>query len=83
VEEMRRNRGISEVVRLTNGPGKLTKALSIDGSFNGEDLVKSKRLYVLDRKRLVPVRVSARIGISKGKERQWRYSVAGSPFVSK
>ena len=83
VEEMRRNRGISEVVRLTNGPGKLTKALSIDGSFNGEDLVKSRRLYVLDRKELLPVRVSARIGISKGKERQWRYSVAGSPFVSK
>jgi DNA-3-methyladenine glycosylase len=83
VEEMRRNRGISEVVRLANGPGRLTKAMSIDGSFNGEDLVKSRRLYVLDRKELAAVRVSARIGISKGKERQWRYSVAGSPFVSK
>ena len=66
VEEMARNRGVSEVGRLTNGPGKLTKALSIDGSFNGEDLVKSRRLYVLDREEPVRVRASARIGISKG-----------------
>lgn len=83
VEEMARNRGVSEVARLTNGPGKLTKALSIDGSFNGEDLVKSKRLYVLDKEEPARARASARIGISKGQERQWRYFVEGNPFVSK
>jgi DNA-3-methyladenine glycosylase len=83
VEEMATNRGISEVVRLTNGPGKLTKALSIDGALNGEDLVKSRRLFVLDREAPVRAAASARIGISKARERQWRYFVEGSPYVSK
>lgn len=83
VDEMVRSRGLSDVARLTNGPGKLTKALAIDGSFNGEDLVKSKRLYVLDREEPVPVGTSRRIGISKGQEREWRYFIEGNPFVSK
>lgn len=83
VEQMARSRGVSEVARLTNGPGKLTKALSIGGSFKGEDLVRSKRLYVLEREEPVRVRTSARIGISKGQERQWRYFVDGNPFVSR
>jgi DNA-3-methyladenine glycosylase len=83
VEEMARNRGVSEVAKLTNGPGKLTKALSIDGSFNGEDLVKSRRLYVLGREEPVRVGASARIGISRGLEQQWRFFVEGNPFVSK
>ncbi len=80
---MVKNRGVSEVGRLTNGPGKLTKALSIDGAFNGEDVVNSKRLYVLGRKEEVRISASARIGITKGQDRQWRYYVEGSPFVSK
>ena len=83
IEAMVKKRGVSEVGRLTNGPGKLTRALSIDGAFNGEDLVKSKRLYVLKRERPVRVKASARIGISSGREQQWRYFVEGSPFVSK
>jgi len=83
VEEMVRNRGVSEVARLTNGPGKLTRALAIDGAFNDEDLVKSKRIYVLSREEPVRVRASARVGISRGREQQWRYFVEGNPFVSK
>jgi DNA-3-methyladenine glycosylase len=83
VGEMARNRGVPEVWRLTDGPGKLTKAISIDGAFNGEDLVKSKRLYVLNREEPIHVRASARIGISRGREQQWRYFVEGNPFVSK
>jgi DNA-3-methyladenine glycosylase len=83
IEVMVKNRGIADAGRLTNGPGKLTKSLSIDGSFNGEDLVTSKRLYVLDREEPARVKASARIGISKGLELQWRFFVEGNPFVSK
>jgi DNA-3-methyladenine glycosylase len=82
IERMAKNRRVPEVGNLTNGPGKLTKALSIDGAFNGEDAVKSRRLYVLDRDRPVPFRASSRIGVSKGQEQQWRYFVEGNPFVS-
>jgi DNA-3-methyladenine glycosylase len=83
IEEMKMNRGVSEVALVTNGPGKLTKALSIDKAFNGEDLVKSAKLYVLERDEPVRIEASARIGVSRGQERDWRYFVEGNPFVSK
>jgi len=82
IERMAKNRGVSEVANLTDGPGKLTKALSIDGALNGEDAVKSRRLYVLDRDGPVRFKASSRIGVSKGVEQQWRYFVEGNPFVS-
>jgi DNA-3-methyladenine glycosylase len=83
IEQMVRNRGIAELTRLTDGPGKLTKALAIDGDFDGEDVVESKRLFVTGREELVRIKASARIGVSKGREQQWRYFVDGNPFVSK
>jgi DNA-3-methyladenine glycosylase len=83
IQEMMANRGISEVERLTNGPGKLSKALAIDRSLNGVDVVTSKEIYVLKRDVPVRIRTSRRIGISGGQEHQWRYFVDGNPFVSK
>lgn len=83
IEQMAKSRGVSDLVNLANGPGKLTKALSIDGSFNGEDIVKSRRLYVTAREGPVTVGTSSRIGISKGLEQQWRFFVEGNRFVSK
>jgi DNA-3-methyladenine glycosylase len=82
VGSMKKSRGVSEVGSLTNGPGKLTKALSIDSGFNGEDAVTSRRLFVLSGGEPVVVKSSARIGISKGREHKWRYFVAGNPYVS-
>ncbi len=81
--QMKRNRGVEELSRLTNGPGKLTKALAIGKEFNGEDVVTSKRLYVLGSEEPVKAEVSERIGISRARERQWRFFVQGNPFVSK
>ncbi len=83
ITQMTKNRNLSEIGNLTNGPGKLTKALLIDGAFNGEDLVTSTRLYVLGREKPVRVMASPRIGISKGQEQEWRYFIEGNPFVSK
>lgn len=83
IREMVKNRGISDVSILTNGPGKLTQALRIDGSFYGEDLVTSRRLYVLASELRVLSAVSSRIGVSKGHEHEWRYFVKGNRFVSR
>jgi DNA-3-methyladenine glycosylase len=83
IELMMKNRSVLDVGRLTNGPGKLTKAFSIDGSFNGEDVVTSKRLCILKREGPVRVKTSARIGIRNGLEQKWRYFVDGNRFVSK
>jgi len=83
IKQMVKNRGVSELGRLTNGPGKLTNALSIDGDFNGEDVVTSKTLLVLSREGPLRVMASARVGVSRGREQLWRYFVQGNPFVSK
>jgi len=39
-----------EKISLTNGPGKLCQYLKLDKSFYGEDLTKSKRIWLEDRK---------------------------------
>lgn len=83
VARMARKRGVSDPRDIANGPGKLTKALSIDGSFNGEDLVTSRRLWVERRGAPIAVGTSARIGISKGLEKRWRFYEVGNRFVSK
>jgi DNA-3-methyladenine glycosylase len=57
-----------------NGPGKLTRALCIDGSFYGEDLTISGRIWIEDRgRKYSSVKNGVRIGI--------KYS--GEPWVSK
>jgi DNA-3-methyladenine glycosylase len=80
---MAKNRGVKDRLRLTNGPGKLTEAMSIGKGFNGEDLATSNRLFVQARQESVEIGTSERIGISRGRELRWRYFVKGNSFVSK
>ena len=68
--------------RLANGPGKLTRALRVDRSFNGEDFVKSHRLFIEPGARPTRIRWSERVGVSRGVERKWRFYVGDSRFVS-
>ena len=69
---------------LTNGPGKLTKALGIDKSLNEADMTKRGELFVIESdETTIDLARSARIGISQGKDRLWRFYVAGNPYVSK
>jgi len=75
---------------LSNGPGKLTKALGITGSMNGLDLT-GKRLFIsqiASRKKKSPSKdfsiiATGRIGIKKGKNLPYRYYIEGSKFVSR
>ncbi len=84
VEQMKRNRRIDDVHQLTSGPGKLTKALQIDGTLNGEDLTMSQRLYVLEGDlRDLKIKKSTRIGVGVGIKSHWRFFVEGNRFVSR
>lgn len=80
---MRANRGTDTVKNLTDGPGKLTKALKIDRDLNGEDLVSSRRLFVERGGRPEGIDMSSRVGINEGAAYQWRFYVRGNQFVSK
>ena len=83
VELMKRNRGLDELDRLASGPGNLTKALQINRDLNGEDLVRSKRLFVEGGVGVEGIGISSRVGISSGTPFKWRYFVMGSRFVSR
>lgn len=84
IEIMLANRGV-KVANVTNGPGKLTKAMAIDGSYNGIDVTKpSSRFYVASLMASdFKVGQSRRIGINKGEEKQLRFFVKNNPFVSR
>lgn len=82
VSVMLRRRGRMPAEELTNGPAKLTRAMGIDGSMNGEDLTTSLRLFVEGGKAAREIGVSSRIGIKSGAEREWRFFVRGNRFVS-
>jgi DNA-3-methyladenine glycosylase len=82
--EMRRLRPNMPDSNLTNGPGKLTKALGIDKSLNEVDMTKRGILFVTESDEAIfDVAKSARVGISKGRDRLWRFYVAGNSYVSK
>jgi DNA-3-methyladenine glycosylase len=81
--QMALRKGVEDDRRIADGPGKLTRALRIDRSFNGEDLVNSRRLFIEAGASKVRVRRTQRIGISRGTERRWRFYVEGSRFVSR
>lgn len=79
---MKRRRGTSETINLTNGPGKLTQALGINKSHDGLDLLTSNLFIEGSNKRFETVRTT-RIGLSKGQEKLLRFYIRGNEFVSK
>ena len=83
LDAMRERRGRDGVEELCSGPGKLTQALGIELELNASSLVTGP-LRVLPRSApaLAPI-ASGRIGITKAVELPWRFSLAGSRFVSK
>lgn len=69
-------------VELTNGPAKLCQALAIDKTMNGHDLEKAPLRLVLveGQKEIITTK---RIGISKEKDRLWRFYLKNNTYVSK
>jgi len=76
-ESALQNRKLASVKGLSDGPGKLTKALSIDKDQNGLDFVKSNELYIceLEKSENLEISTSPRIGIKAGSEKPWRLSL--------
>ncbi len=57
---------------LADGPGKLTSALGIDGTFDGVHLSETRRIRLTLSERSPEVEWTPRIGISRATERLWR-----------
>jgi DNA-3-methyladenine glycosylase len=88
IDQMMANRGGKGLRLLTSGPARLTQALGIDGSPNRADLC-GDLVWIEDRgDRVEPsqIAVTKRIGVAYAKDwkdRELRFYLAGSPFVSK
>jgi len=81
---MKKRRGVGEIRNLCSGPGKLTEALDITNRHHEKSICAEPR-HCLLRRANTDVRVVAdpRIGISRSKEFPWRFTLAGSRFVSR
>jgi DNA-3-methyladenine glycosylase len=89
IDEMHLRRGtLKRNLHLTSGPGKLTKALGIDRTFNGKFLLNND-VWVEDFGIKIPLRnvvAGERIGIDyAGDDARlpWRFTIRGNEWVSK
>jgi DNA-3-methyladenine glycosylase len=85
VSSMKRLRPGVRDTQLTNGPGKLTKALAIDRALNEIDMTRRGALFIEDSGEREEFEVcrSARVGITRGREHLWRFYIAGNAYVSR
>jgi DNA-3-methyladenine glycosylase len=82
VEAMRERRARDDERLLASGPGRLTQALGITGAHDGADLLEPP-FALAPPGDPVTVVTSPRVGISRATDLPWRYSLAGSSFVSR
>ncbi|HEV2553382.1 MAG TPA: DNA-3-methyladenine glycosylase [Bosea sp. (in: a-proteobacteria)] len=80
LELMRHRRGRSD--HLADGPGRLAQALGIDISHDGADATVAP-FVLLDRLREPRLEAGPRIGISRERDRLWRFGLKGSPWLSR
>jgi DNA-3-methyladenine glycosylase len=95
IDRMLANReGVRTVGDLCSGPARLTKAMAIDRSFDGENLMISQRLFIEQVRRSPPspreINTTPRIGLNPDPRHagEWaftplRYILRDNPFVSR
>ena len=82
VESIRRRRsGIRRTHDLTNGPGKLTKALGITGRDNGVR-INQERFQISHARRAHEIAQSGRVGVNDAPDIPWRFFAQDNPWVS-
>ena len=82
-EAMTARRGVADPQLLCSGPGRLTQALGITGEHDGLALDGPPFTLLPRASRVANVVAGPRVGISNGIDLPWRYSLAGSRFVSR
>lgn len=83
----RANRNIRsrKIEDLTNGPGKLCKAMKIDRTLNATSVLEKGELWIEDAPLCTDIVTDKRINIPYAEEYQdveWRFYIRGNSFVS-
>jgi len=89
LEVMARNRHITlraerDKQNLCNGPAKLCEAFAIEREENGVDLCGDD-IWIAEEQRpnsRPSIEKSTRVGITRGKQHQWRFFLRNNPYVS-
>jgi DNA-3-methyladenine glycosylase len=84
IERMMRNRGVTRLLDVARGPGRLAAAMQIDKRLDGMDLcAEGSPLWLGDDGAPArPMGVTTRIGLSREAHRKLRFYERGSRFVS-
>lgn len=84
IDDMVLRRKTTDPLRLCSGPGKLVSALGIDGTYHSRSLVGDTdfRLCPPPTAERPAIVTDRRIGISSGKELEWRFLAKDHPGVS-
>ncbi len=83
IDTMAARRGTDDIANISSGPGKLAKALGVEGKDNGTDLTGSHIYIVGPPERKPKIGASPRIGIGAGgSEQLWRFFILDNPHVS-
>jgi len=80
IDLMRKLRNNTKIGNLVNGPGKLTQALDITLQENTNDLTKYSSLYITNGIKVNKIHKKPRIGISRGTEKEWNFSIDPSDY---
>jgi len=85
LDTMRARRGVEDQRLLCSGPARLTQAFGITGAHNGVGLTDGTGLFLAPGATVdaADVVTGPRVGITVAVDVAWRFSVAGSPFVSR
>lgn len=84
IELMKKHRGVDDLRQLCSGPGKLTQALGINDRHHEMDLcVDPLHCFVSDTEATLDIVADKRVGISRSAHLPWRFTLRGSPFVSR
>ncbi len=83
IDEMKKNRGTSEIKALCKGPGNFAKAFGLTKEDSFKSLL-SKEIFVQEYKNIASseIKITGRIGISKAADLPLRFFIKNSAFVS-
>ena len=82
IDRMRARRGRTELHDLCSGPGKLTRALGIDGADHGGVFLGRSGTGLFRGSAGLPV-AGPRVGIARGRDLPWRFLEDGNIHVSR
>src|SRR5207247_843623 len=82
IATMQQRRGVSSLLALCSGPGKLCQALGVTGEHDGLPLDRPP-FHLEPRGRAPQIATGPRVGITQATELSWRYGLAGSRFISR